>query len=83
MGRERSRPLRRDWESVKDDIMREAVRQKFTEHEDIRAVLLATGDEELVEKTSGDYYWGCGTDGTGKNMLGQILMEVRAELRDQ
>ncbi|KAB8141138.1 NADAR family protein [Chloroflexia bacterium SDU3-3] len=83
MGRDRSRPLRRDWESVKDDIMRAAVRQKFTEHEDIRAVLLATGDEELVEQTSGDYYWGCGTDGTGKNMLGKILMEVRAELREQ
>jgi N-glycosidase YbiA len=34
-----------------------------------------------VEKTTGDYYWGCGTNGTGKNMLGKILMETRDILR--
>jgi ribA/ribD-fused uncharacterized protein len=81
MGRERTRPLRPDWEAVKDDVMRRAVRRKFEMHADIRAVLLGTGDEELIEATSGDYYWGCGTNGTGKNMLGQILMELRAALR--
>jgi ribA/ribD-fused uncharacterized protein len=81
MGRDRDRPLRADWEQVKDDVMREAVRQKFLTHADIQKVLLATGDEELVEATSNDYYWGCGTNGTGKNMLGKILMEVRREIR--
>jgi ribA/ribD-fused uncharacterized protein len=81
MGRERSRPLRGDWEQVKDDVMREAVLQKFLTHADIQQTLLSTGDEELVEATSNDYYWGCGTNGTGKNMLGKILMEVRAEIR--
>jgi ribA/ribD-fused uncharacterized protein len=81
MGRERSRPLRSDWEQVKDDVMRAAVLQKFLTHQDIQQTLLGTGDEELVEATTNDYYWGCGTNGTGKNMLGKILMEVRAELR--
>jgi len=81
MGRERSRPLRRDWERVKDQIMLEAVRQKFQAHADIRDILLGTGDEELVENAPGDYYWGCGADGSGRNMLGKILMQVRAELR--
>ncbi|NOK60917.1 MAG: NADAR family protein [Chloroflexi bacterium AL-W] len=81
MGRNRSRPLRADWEVVKDAVMREAVLQKFLTHHDIQSLLLETGDEELVEQTTYDYYWGCGTDGTGKNMLGQILMEVRAEIR--
>jgi ribA/ribD-fused uncharacterized protein len=81
MGRERYRPLRPDWEAVKDGVMRRAVRRKFEAHAGIRAVLLGTGDEELVEATSGDYYWGCGTNGTGKNRLGQILMELRAQLR--
>jgi ribA/ribD-fused uncharacterized protein len=80
-GRDRSRPLRPDWEKVKDDAMRRAVRCKFETHAEIRAVLLATGDEEIVENAPGDYYWGCGKDGTGKNMLGIILMEVRAALR--
>jgi ribA/ribD-fused uncharacterized protein len=82
MGRDRSRSLRRDWESAKDNVMREAVLEKFTAHPDIRAMLLATGDEPLVEQTSHDYYWGCGTDGSGRNMLGHILVEVRSALRE-
>ena len=81
LGRDRKLPLRADWEQVKDDVMRRAVRRKFEEHADLRAVLLATGDEEIVEAAPHDYYWGCGQDGTGKNMLGKILMEVREELR--
>ena len=50
-------------------------------HKDIQQTLLETGDEELVESTTNDYYWGCGTKGTGKNMLGKILMEVREQIR--
>ena len=83
MGRERSRPLRKDWESVKDDIMREAVWAKFSTHESLKALLLSTGNEELVENAPGDYYWGSGADGSGRNMLGRILMETRQRLRDQ
>ena len=83
MGRERQYPLRPDWEQAKDDIMRVAVRAKFNQHAGLGKLLLSTGDEELVEATSSDYYWGCGTNGGGKNMLGKILMEVRAELRRQ
>ncbi|NDJ34717.1 MAG: NADAR family protein, partial [Chloroflexi bacterium] len=75
MGRSRKRPLRADWEEVKDDVMRRAVLAKFRAHADIRAVLLATGDEVLVENAPGDAYWGCGKDGTGLNRLGEILME--------
>ena len=81
LGRERHRPLRPDWEAVKDDVMRVAVRAKFTQHEELRELLLSTGDEALVEHTTNDAYWGDGGDGSGKNMLGKILMEVRAELR--
>ncbi|WP_260709531.1 NADAR family protein [Dactylosporangium aurantiacum] len=67
LGRDRSRPLRRDWERVKGDVMRRAVTAKFTAHDDIRAVLLDTGDEEIVEDTGTDHYWGRGRSGTGKN----------------
>lgn len=77
MGRERTRPLRPDWEQVKDDIMRKAVLRKFETHADIRKILLSTGDAEIVENSPIDFYWGCGADGGGKNMLGIILMEVR------
>jgi len=82
LGRRRDFPLRDDWEAVKDDVMRQAVLKKFQTHDDIRKILLDTGDEDLVENAPGDYYWGCGKDGTGKNMLGIILMEVREQLRD-
>jgi N-glycosidase YbiA len=81
MGRDRQYPLRPDWDEVKDKIMYSAVLRKFETHLDIRTVLLGTGDEELIENTTSDYYWGCGTDKTGKNRLGQILMDVREELR--
>ena len=81
LGNDRAYPLRPEWEAVKDDIMRDAVRAKFTQHDDIRTVLLGTGDEELIEAAPNDYYWGCGQDGTGKNMLGRILMEIRGELQ--
>ena len=82
MGRDRSHPLRPDWEQVKDDIMGKAVLRKFETHGDIRETLLAT-DESIVENSPIDYYWGCGQDGSGKNMLGQILMEVREILRSR
>ena len=83
MGRQRSRPLRKDWESVKDDIMRKAVWAKFTTHKDLKSLLLSTGDNEIVENAPGDYYWGCGADGRGKNMLGRILMETRERLKNE
>src|SRR5262245_53046548 len=54
MGRDRKRPLRRDWESVKVEVMRRAVRAKFTQHADLRNVLLGTGDATLVEHTDKD-----------------------------
>ncbi|WP_414541621.1 NADAR family protein [Nostoc sp. CCY0012] len=81
MGRDRSRPLRPDWTEVKDDVMRKAVLRKFETHKDIREILLSTDNEEIVENSPIDYYWGCGANGSGKNMLGIILMEVREILR--
>ncbi|HRE47570.1 MAG TPA: NADAR family protein [Aggregatilineales bacterium] len=83
MGRDRKRPLRPDWESVKEAIMQAAVLAKFSQNEAIRAILLGTGDEALVENAPKDYYWGIGTNGTGKNRLGVILAAVRAILREQ
>lgn len=81
LGRSRKVKLRDDWEDVKDDIMRKAVRRKFQTHEQLRLLLMSTGGEEIIENAPGDYYWGCGKDHSGKNMLGKILMEVREELK--
>lgn len=81
MGRDRKRPLRSDWEQVKEEIMGKAVLKKFQTHADIREILLGTGEEEIVENSPIDYYWGCGADGSGKNRLGMILMEIRQTIR--
>ncbi|EFH81522.1 NADAR family protein [Ktedonobacter racemifer] len=80
LGRSRQHPLRPDWEQVKDEIMLKAVRRKFELHTQLRKLLLATGSEELIENAPSDYYWGCGSDGSGQNKLGQLLMRVRLEL---
>src|ERR1043166_6914234 len=81
MGRSRERPLRPDWESVKDEIMREVLRAKFTQHPGLQSLLLQTGDAEIIEHTKNDRYWGDGENGTGKNRLGQLLMELRGQLQ--
>ncbi len=83
MGRSCELPLRPDWESVKDAIMREALRAKFTQHPQLRSLLLSTGDAQLIEHTANDTYWADGGDGSGKNRLGELLMELRAQLRTE
>lgn len=80
MGRSRKRPLRPDWEDVKLDVMREALRAKFTQHEDLRETLLGTDGRDLIEHTTRDRFWGNGGDDTGENWLGRLLMELRADL---
>ncbi len=80
-GRDRARPLRPDWEQVKDDAMRYTVALKFLHNPDLVQQLLDTGLEELVEHFHKDRYWADGGDGSGKNMLGRILMEIRSVLR--
>ncbi len=79
MGRSRAHPIRPDWETVKDDVMRHAVRAKVEQHDDVRRALEETGTAEIVEHTPRDAYWGDGPDGSGRNMLGRILMELRAD----
>lgn len=74
--------LRSDWEDVKARIMHDVVLAKFTQHPDLADKLYLTGDDRLIEgNTWGDTYWGQ-VNGKGLNMLGEILMIVRQELRE-
>ncbi|HYL98396.1 MAG TPA: NADAR family protein [Blastocatellia bacterium] len=82
IGRDRARGLRSDWEQVKDSVMLRAVRTKFDQHPRLASLLLSTGEAPICEHTSRDSYWGDGGDGTGRNTLGKILMQVRGELRE-
>lgn len=76
--------LRPDWEDVKVGIMEEIVRAKFTQNEDMKWRLLATGDAELVEgNTWHDTCWGVDLKtGEGQNHLGKILMKIREERKN-
>jgi len=80
---EQWKPLRRhDWDAVKVDVMIGILRAKAAQHEYVRRKLLATGDRELIENSWRDSYWGWGPERTGLNMLGQLWMRVRSELRE-
>lgn len=79
--------LRRDWDyGTKVLVMLACLRAKFAyvanwdEDEPLWRFLVNTSPRVLVEgNTWGDTYWGV-CNGSGKNMLGRLLMLVRAEL---
>ena len=72
--------LRQSWESIKVDIMREILWTKFSDPY-MAELLLATGDAMLLEENNwGDRFWGV-VDGDGQNVLGNLLMEIREDLR--
>ena len=72
------------WSRTKFDRMRGVLRAKFSQHDDLRALLLSTEDARLVESANVDNpvnrLWG-EVNGQGRNMLGELLMELRANLR--
>lgn len=73
--------IRKDWPEIKLEVMRTAVRAKFSQYPDLMLRLLGTGIAELVEDSRNDSFWGIGERGDGLNWLGRVLMEVRSTLR--
>ncbi|KDQ64093.1 hypothetical protein JAAARDRAFT_116903 [Jaapia argillacea MUCL 33604] len=61
--------------------MDEALYLKFTQHADLRDLLLNTGSADLVFASTTDPIWGDGPDGQGANFLGKALMRLRDRLR--
>ena len=75
--------LRADWDEVKLPIMLDLLEQKFAAGTELAAKLLGTGHACLVEgNTWGDTFWGV-CDGEGLNHLGILLMNIRADLRNE
>ncbi|GBC03755.1 hypothetical protein RclHR1_00530030 [Rhizophagus clarus] len=70
------------WQSINVQVMEWVVKNKFEQHPILARRLLETGDQILVEHTEVDRFWGDGGDGSGRNMLGEVLMRVRKHLRD-
>ena len=75
--------LRVDWESIKINVMRELLRQKFARGTPLSLGLVATGDAILIEGNHwNDCFWGV-CRGVGENHLGKLLMEQRSFLLSQ
>lgn len=82
-GRDGTIPKRADWDQRKDEFMEKAVQDKFTRHEELKVLLLSTGQARLYEHTKNDCYWGDCGDRTGKNKLGLLLERIREDLKKQ
>lgn len=72
--------LRPGWEEIKEGIMLEGLRAKFTQYSDLKKKLLSTGNANLHEDSPWDKYWGY-VKGKGQDRLGKLLMQVREELK--
>ena len=74
------------WSTGKFDRMRAVLAAKFSQHEDLRALLLSTGDARLIESATVDNevnrLWG-EVSGVGRNMLGVMLMELREAITSE
>lgn len=81
LGASREKPIRADWDQVREDVMKKALKAKFTQNADLKAMLLSTGNRPLVEANPTDSYWGYGRTKKGKNRMGILLQQLRDELR--
>jgi ribA/ribD-fused uncharacterized protein len=75
--------LRPDWQQVKYEVMLTALRAKFGNYQELKNLLLSTGDALIYEDSPYDHVWGTGrrgAEGNGQNLLGKALMQVREEL---
>jgi hypothetical protein len=82
MGASRDHPVRGDWDAIKDRVAKKALLEKFRQNPGLLALLQETGARKLVDG-SPDMYWGeGGARKTGRNRMGELLAEVRAELKD-
>ena len=81
------------WEAQRFAIVKVANLAKFSQHADLRAFLLATGEQVLVEASPVDAIWGIGLAADhahatqppkwrGLNLLGFALMQVRSQLHN-
>ncbi|MGZ3787945.1 MAG: NADAR family protein [Bacteriovorax sp.] len=83
IGRDPNLPMREDWDNVKDAVMLVALHAKFSQYKVLQELLLSTNQAKLYEHTKNDCYWADCEDRSGKNRLGEELMQIRKELQSQ
>ena len=75
--------VRKDWESIKVEIMAAILRAKVKRHEYVRRKLLETGEREIIENSWRDDFWGWGPNKNGMNILGKLWMQIRVDIHSQ
>jgi len=74
--------LRSDWEEIKCSVMYSLLKQKFSQ-QPFKELLIDTGNIHIQEDNYwGDTFWGV-CNGQGKNKLGELLMKIREELKEE
>jgi len=68
------------WQAIKEDVMLEALKAKFSQHPQLAYKLASTENRHIAEHTQNDYYWGDGGDGSGQNRLGELIMKIRKNI---
>lgn len=71
---------RKDFDKIKFDIMERALRAKFKQNPDAVELLKSTGDAILIKSCPVCYKCGFGI-GSGMNRIGNVLMQIRAEIQ--
>lgn len=71
---------RKNWDTEKVGVMKHILHAKVAQHPYVKKKLLETGTRELVEDSWRDDFWGWGPQKNGRNQLGKLWMEVRAEI---
>ena len=70
-----------NWEDIRVGIMERAIYEKFSQYEHLRIMLLNTEQAVLIENSPCDDFWGIGSSKKGKNILGELLMNLRHKFK--
>lgn len=72
------------WKAMEVSVMKDVLRAKFS-NKNLKAKLVSTGLSRIVESGDGfSTFWGYSLDkGYGQNMIGEILMDLRKEFREE
>ncbi len=81
LGQKYKSSRKNNWDEIKVGILEEIIFEKVKQHEEVKNVLLATKNEEIVEENPNDDFWGSGKEGNGQNNTGKILMRIRDAIK--
>lgn len=70
-----------NWEMERVGIMKQILDKKFNQDKMFREMLVST--EEILIHNVPDEFWGTGNDGSGNNVFGSLLMQLRLQRKKE